>query len=105
VEGLFELHRICAGRVDEPVEKNPCQRVRRFVTKHLIGLRLPHCIAEEDHEAFFQSKALAQHGFEEPGSPNDDGNHWKGSSAEGPPKRSGNRASQVGSRKCESVLA
>jgi hypothetical protein len=68
---------LCLG-VDEAVDGAiPCQRVRPFVAQHLDSLRFPHFIAEEDHEPFFPSRALAQIGFGEPGSPNDDGKGWR----------------------------
>ena len=76
--GPLELHGVGVGRVDEPIDGEvPGQRVRPFVAEHLDGLRLPHILVEEDHEPFIPAKALAQNGFGEPGSPNDDWEGWR----------------------------
>jgi hypothetical protein len=88
VAGPLELHGVGVGRFDEPVDGEvPRQRVRLFVAEHLDGLRLAHLVVEKDHEPLFPAQALAQNGFGEPGSPNDDGEGWRAL----PPKARQNR--------------
>ena len=74
----LESDGVCIGGVDEPIDSEvPGQCVRPFVAEHLDGLRLPYLVVEKDHEPFIPAKALAQNGFGEPGSPNDDGEGWR----------------------------
>jgi hypothetical protein len=51
--------------------------MRPLVAEHLDGLRLAHFLVQKDHEPLIASKALAQHRFGEPRSPNDDGEGWR----------------------------
>ena len=51
--------------------------MRPFVAEHLDGLRLTKIAVELDYEPLIPPNALAQDGFGEPGSPNDDGESWR----------------------------